>query len=176
MNLDQLVTKYNGQYKDMGGSANAMYQCVDYEDVREIKMSELKRTFEEIEVVPGHQPRTESPQFLANKKRLIEDGHDSCWVCGTKDQIQTHHYGLEWSLFGDVDPVQLQDFLLEWDIYGYSKVLKAQPITDPDDIRNLVQLCEKHHIAKFTGIHLMTFPLWISQKVCKTDPIITGGK
>ena len=34
-------------------------------------------------------------------------------------------------------------------------------------------LCEKHHIGKFTGIHLTPFPIWISQKVTKIgkDPV-----
>ena len=137
-------------------------------------MSRIERTIEEIEVVPGHQPRTESALFRANKKRLVDDGHGTCWVCGSAENIQTHHYGIEWALWNDVDPEKLREFLLEWDVYGYSKVLKAQPITDPDDIRNLVNLCEVHHIAKFTGIHLMTFPLWISQKVGAIDPVGTA--
>jgi hypothetical protein len=135
----------------------------------------ISRTFAEVEIVPGHQPRKESKEFRDNKKRLVADGHGGCWVGqGCSGGCQTHHYGIEWSLWDDVDPALLQEFLLEWDVYGYSKVLRGKPITGPDDIRNLMNLCEHHHIASGFGIHFMTFPLWISQKIALSgkDPIV----
>ena len=127
----------------------------------------MKRHIEEIEVIPGYEPRNETHEFLVAKKKLEEDGHGCCYICGATKDIQTHHYGIEWALWNDCDPKKLKEFLLSWDIYGYSHAMQDQGIYSPDDIRNLMNLCEKHHINKFSGIHLMTFPLWISQKVTR---------
>jgi hypothetical protein len=128
-----------------------------------------QREIHEVVVIPGHQPRTESAAFVATKKRLIADGHDSCWVCGSKENIQTHHFGCEWSLWGDCDPEKLREFLMWADVYGYSnsEEFKGKPILDADDLRNMMQLCETCHIAAQTGIHESTFPIWLSQFMAK---------
>ena len=135
----------------------------------------MKRTLKEVVIIPGHVKRTESKEFRDAKKRLKADGHDKCYVGqDCKGGIQYHHYGCEWSLWADCDPELLKEFLMEWDIYGYSRLLKDKPITSPDDVRNLMALCELHHIEVDHGIHEITFPVWVIQKnkLANTEPVV----
>ena len=130
------------------------------------------RHLTEVVVTPEHEERTESATFRASKKRLREDGHYECYVCGCKDNLQVHHYGGEWSLANDIDLAKLKDFLEEWDVYGYGKLLKNVPLKSVDDIRNCMVLCQEHHTGgtadgSANGIHNITFPAWISQKIAK---------
>ncbi|KAA0888753.1 hypothetical protein [Oryzomonas rubra] len=132
----------------------------------------IKRTLTEIVVVPEHGERTESAEFRRTKKRLKADGHFKCWVCGATEDIEVHHYGGEWSLSNDIDFAKLKEFCEEWDVYGYGRLLKAQPITTVDDIRNAMCLCREHHTSDGNdgvnnGIHFITFPIWIAQRLAK---------
>ena len=118
---------------------------------------------------PAHAQRTETPAFRAAKRRLKQDGHYRCYICGTTQAIQIHHYGAEWMFAAVVDFDKLQSFLLEWDVYGYSHLLQHQPLTSVDDVRNCMALCQEHHLSgpadgAANGIHDITFPAWISQK------------
>jgi hypothetical protein len=43
------------------------------------------------------------------------------------------------------------------------KTEQLKPIIDtPDDIRNLVVFCRKHHRLKLTGIHTISLPIWLA--------------
>ncbi|PSR20080.1 MAG: hypothetical protein C7B45_16645 [Sulfobacillus acidophilus] len=128
-----------------------------------------------IEVVndPTHVRRTETPMFRASKRRLKQDGHYRCYICGTTQNLQVHHYGAEWMFAEVVDYDKLKAWLLEWDVYGYSHLLRHQPLTSVDDVRNCLVLCREHHLSgpadgAANGIHDISFPAWISQKLVKT--------
>jgi hypothetical protein len=130
------------------------------------------RNLVEVVITPEHEEREESYTFRKSKQRLREDGHYECYVCGSKSNLQVHHYGGEWSLANDIDLAKLKDFLEEWDVYGYGKLLKNVPLTSVDDIRNCMVLCQEHHTGgtkdgSANGIHNITFPAWISQKIAK---------
>ena len=121
---------------------------------------------------PAHVTRTESPEFRASKERLRQDGHMRCWICGTTEAIQIHHYGAEWMFAPVVDFDKLKTFLLEWDVYGYSRLLQHHPLTSVDDVRNCMALCREHHCSgpadgAANGVHDITFPAWVSQKIVK---------
>lgn len=133
----------------------------------QVKEHKSKRRITEVVIYPEHEPREESRLFRKNKERLIEDGHFECWVCGSTENLQVHHYGCEWSLENVCDFKKLKEFLEEWDPYGYSKTLKKKPIECVDDIRNMMVLCREHHIEVVNGIHQTTFPIWIIQKLAK---------
>jgi hypothetical protein len=141
------------------------------------------RTLHEMVITPDHVKRHESEEFRRTKQRLKEDGHYKCWVCGSTENLQVHHYGLEWSLgnIGDFDA--LKEFVETFDVYGYGRLLRNQPITSVDDIRNAMVLCQKHHTGvdhanggTGTGIHEMTFPIWIAQKLCIENPVPQEGE
>ena len=142
------------------------------------------RRFLECVITPDHENRTESPDFRFAKDKLRSDGIYECWVCGCKEKLQLHHYGAEWSLAKTVDFIVLKKFLEEWDVYGYGKKLKNKPITTVDDIRNMMWLCAEHHtginntIGNGTGVHSMTFPIFIAQKLAKKgeNPVPQEGE
>ena len=145
---------------------------------------DITRKLLECVIVPDHDDREESPEVRYAKKKLREDGICECWVCGSKEKLQLHHYGAEWSLASTVDFVVLKRFLEEWDVYGYGKKLKDKPITSVDDIRNCMYLCSEHHcginntLGNGTGIHSMTFPVFLAQKLAKKgeNPVPQEGE
>ena len=135
-----------------------------------VQQHKMVRHLTEVVITPDHVKRKESQMFRHSKKRLREDGHYHCYVCNGTEDLQVHHYGGEWSLENVTDMVKLKTFLEEWDVYGYGKLLKNKPITSVDDIRNMMVLCQEHHTGgtadgSANGIHNITFPAWISQKL-----------
>lgn len=143
---------------------------------RIVQQHKTVRHLTEVVITPDHVERKESAMFRASKKRLKEDGHYQCYVCGSTETLQVHHYGGEWSLENVTDMDKLKAFLEEWDVYGYGKLLKNKPLTSVDDIRNMMVLCQEHHTGGMTdgsanGIHNITFPAWISQKLTKTGAV-----
>jgi hypothetical protein len=106
-----------------------------------VEAHEQYRTIHESVVTPEHEERKESTDFKKAKKRLKDDGHYKCWVCGSTNNLQAHHYAAEWSLADCVDFDKLKAFCEEWDPYGYGKLLKDTPITSVDDVRNMLILC-----------------------------------
>ncbi len=135
----------------------------------------IMRNLKEIVITPEHVKRSESEEFRRSKERLRADGHYACWVCGAADDLQVHHYGLEWSLANIADWDKVKAFCEEWDPYGYGRLLRNTPMTSPDDIRNLLVLCADHHTGvdhadggSGTGIHEITFPVFLIQKLAKT--------
>lgn len=143
----------------------------------------ITRQLLETVIIPEHKERKESKEFRQSKKRLKKDGHYKCWVCGTEENIEVHHLGCEWSLGNVCDFDKLKLFCEEWDIYGYGKLLKNKSIESPDDIRNLMVLCNEHHQGNSkdgvaNGIHNITFPIWIIQKLCfeEENPVPQDGE
>ena len=132
----------------------------------------MKRVLTEIVIVPGHEERKASREFLRSVARLKKDGHYKCWVDGSTEDLQVHHFGAEWCLADDVDFDKLKEFCEIFDPYGYGQLLKNTPITSVDDVRNCLVLSQKYHTGGMTdgvanGIHNITFPAWISQKLSK---------
>jgi hypothetical protein len=136
-----------------------------------------KLTITEEMVDPEHVERKPSVIFEKARKQLISEGH-KCWICGSSEKLESHHFLCEWSEENLVDFNKLKELALIFDIYGKSKELINEPMTTVDDIRNQMILCKNHHTAKETGIHFTTFPFWIMQKVCKDgkDPILQKGE
>lgn len=141
------------------------------------------RHFTETVITPEHIDRTESEEFRQSKERLKQDGHYHCWVCNSTEDLQVHHLGCEWSLQNVCSFEKLKEFLLEWDVYGYSRLLKNKPIESVDDIRNMLVLCREHHLSgdkdgASNGIHNITFPVWVMQKLAKQDenPVPQDGE
>ncbi len=144
-----------------------------------------KRQLTEIIITPEHVDRTESAEFRQAKARLKTDGHFKCWVCDSTENLQVHHFGAEWSLENVTDFDKLKAFCEEWDPYGYGRLLRNQLMTTVDDVRNMLVLCQEHHTGvdhadnnSGTGIHSLTFPVWVIQKLAKDgeDPVPQDGE
>lgn len=122
-------------------------------------------TFTEVEIYPEHEQRSTSAEFTKNRKLLVKD--HGCWICGSRDNLEVHHYLVEWSLWDAVKAEQLITMAQTFDVYGYGKQLKDTVFKSPDDIRNLMVLCKDHHRTPGLGVHTMTFPIWIVQRYDK---------
>ncbi|MFC1558541.1 hypothetical protein ACFL40_04210 [candidate division KSB1 bacterium] len=137
-----------------------------------------KGTFEEQYWLPAHNDRRESALFRRNKKFIRDKCGAPCWVCSSKKNREVHHI-FEWSFWNALDPRKVTNILKAIEFYdedytgkateskklqaAIDKIEKKKPIIDtPDDIRNLVVFCRKHHRLKFTGLHTITFPIWLS--------------
>ena len=140
----------------------------------DVKEHIMQRTLREVVIVPDHAKRAESAEFRGTKERLKADGHYRCWVCGAVEDLQVHHFGIEWSLAHVADWDRVKAFVEEWDPYGYGRLLRNQSLTSADDVRNMLVLCRNHHTGVDradggggTGIHEITFPVWLVQKLAK---------
>ncbi|PSR22345.1 MAG: hypothetical protein C7B47_16735 [Sulfobacillus thermosulfidooxidans] len=89
-----------------------------------------------------------------------------CWVCGHQENLQTHHW-FERSLWEELDPTKIPAVLQVLDVYRLS-AKDDSSIEIPNDIRNLMCLCEVHHIGQYTGIHAVTFPI-LQAELAKKD-------
>lgn len=125
-------------------------------------------------VDPDHAARTESSVFRKAKERLKEDGHYKCFICGTDKNIQIHHFVAEYMFENIADLDKAKEIAEIFDVYGYGKLLKNQPLTSIEDVRCLMALCQTHHTGvdhadgnSGTGIHSLTFPSWIIQRVAR---------
>jgi hypothetical protein len=141
----------------------------------EVPAHEQVRHLTEIEILPEHAQRTESPEFAKNRALLLSEGHGRCLTCGRTDNLQLHHL-LEWALWDALDPAKALALLRRWNIDPYGKLAADpdSPMRDPDDIRNLVFLCEEHHIGAGTGIHSITFPVCIAQGAAREGAAVTA--
>jgi len=133
---------------------------------------EESRTIHEFIEYPDHAKRTESSEFRANKRRLVQQLDIGCWICGSKDAREVHHIH-EWSLWDALDPEKVLNSLHAFDPYGYTHTAGDKAIESPDDIRNLVVLCEAHHRGVDMGAHDLTMPVWFPQRAVKDGVSIT---
>lgn len=109
--------------------------------------------------------RVESLLFRKNKQKLKNEGHGQCFICGSTENINTHHMMCPYAKQGEVDYHKLKEVCEAMDIYGYSEQLKDIPLTSVDDIRNLINVCEGHHKKSDCGIHNVPLADWLMQKV-----------
>ncbi|MCL6597922.1 MAG: hypothetical protein K6T81_04210 [Alicyclobacillus macrosporangiidus] len=153
--------------------------------MKEVAEHVITRTLREVVITPDHAERTESPEFRKAKQRLKEDGHTRCWVCGTDKDIQYHHHAVEWSLAAIADWDKVKTYCEEFDPLGYGRLMRNIPMTSPDDPRNLIPLCQRHHTGvdhenggSGTGIHELTYPVFLIQKLAKdgVDAVPQAGE
>jgi hypothetical protein len=144
-----------------------------------------KKTIHDVVIDPKHADRTESPEFRAAKERLKQDGHYKCWICGSTENVQIHHFVAEYMFTDIADLEKAKEVAEAFDIYGYGRLLRNQALLSTEDIRCLMALCREHHVSVDhedgsggTGIHDMTFPTWIIQRVAKDgfNPVPQKGE
>lgn len=111
---------------------------------------------------PDHPPRTESTTFAATRRKLIESGLGECYICGCKDDLEAHHWHVEWAFAEAVDWDKVKSLHPSYDWTGFKT---AEDFVDHE--YNMVVLCEKHHRHKNHGIHNLPYPIWIMQKHVK---------
>lgn len=111
---------------------------------------------------PDHPPRTESSTFAATRRKLIESGLGECYICGSKEELEAHHWHVEWAFADAVDWDRLR---ILHPSYDWSAFKSAEDFVDHE--YNMMVLCETHHRHKNHGIHNLPYPIWIMQKHVK---------
>lgn len=111
-----------------------------------------------------HPQRVESELFRHNKQELHEQIKAGiirpCFIDNgyCEGQTEIHHFLVEYSAGNEVD----------WAVVNgiYQKIgLTVPNIQNPDEKPNLIPICHKHHMGVGTGIHMVSFPAWILQKL-----------
>lgn len=138
--------------------------------------------------IPQHDKRRTSKKFKKNKQFLRDDVKLACWVCGKKQSkqrpLEVHHI-FEWAMWNALDRKRVTRILKVLEFYedGYKatagnrsrldkaldKAWKTGDLRSPDDIRNLVVLCQEHHRLRFTGTHMISFPIWMCLAAVSKD-------
>lgn len=121
---------------------------------------------------PEHVQRTCSAEFAANRRQLIQKLDTPCFSCGSKEGREVHHFVCEYAEAEWADWEKVFKLVHHFDIYGFAAQMGDKPITSPDDIRNLVVLCESCHRGAGVGIHLVPFPNWIAQVMVRDGEVV----
>jgi 5-methylcytosine-specific restriction endonuclease McrA len=127
---------------------------------------------------PAHPQRKETEKFRANREKLLKEA-GFCWLCQFHKKPQGEgvleaHHMVEWSEWDDADPARVTKMVSLIKANPYT----GQPVTDPDDIANLMLLHETCHIGKpgkaaMSGIHFTPMPIWLAQGAAKNNVSIT---
>jgi hypothetical protein len=130
-------------------------------------------------VYPDHPNRgSASSLFRKTHDILVKEMNLPCFKCFMKheevppeayENRQVHHYLIEWAKWNAAKGESIQKALDMgfYDPYGFAKKMKGQPFISPDDIRNMMVLCQKHHTGSGTGIHHTEGPEWTSDLFTK---------
>jgi len=102
---------------------------------------------------PEHERRSESSEYRATRKTIIDERNIGCWVCGVHDNRELHHFVIEWSMANAIDFKKLKK-----DHPEAAKYETLQKFVDSAD--NMRVLCAEHHRHKGYGIHMLDFPEW----------------
>ena len=154
---------------------------------------------EEASYFPQHSKRKGSRAFKDIHHKLVIEEDTPCYICGVThsvlsdsqkkqdralnphvaSQIELHHAVVEWSLANAVDPVKFNQ-TVRLDLMKnnpdnplYQEEMTQQQILDwvdhgPD---NLMVLCDVHHRHPYYGIHKVSYPKWLPQRIF-TDQFI----
>lgn len=120
---------------------------------------ELKETISVDVWYPDHPPRAESARFEATKKALIKDQDVACYICGSKELREVHHFHVEWAFAEGVDWDHMKTLHTDFD---WSSFKSAEDFVDSP--YNMMVLCQNHHRHANHGIHNLPYPIWIMQR------------
>jgi hypothetical protein len=123
------------------------------------KEHELKETLNIDVWYPDHAVRTESNLFARTKHHLIEELDTPCFVCGTKEAREVHHFHVEWAFSQGVDwdHMRVLHPTFDWTVFKAAEDFV-------DSIYNMMVLCQTHHRHADHGIHNLPYPIWIMQR------------
>ena len=126
----------------------------------------MRRTITEEEVIPEHDLRTASREYLDNRKKLIVEDGVGCWLCGTRNNLEAHHW-FEWAEWSNENAKSASEIVARLNFHGYGHLAADTPIDGADHIANLCVLCVRDHREKGFGIHNTTGPVWWARKAAQ---------
>lgn len=123
---------------------------------------------------PEHDPREASAEYTKVHHHLVYELDEPCWICGIKNStggaMETHHWVVEWALANAIDPAKI---LASFPSMGEADEPHLRQWLDSEG--NMLVLCEEHHRGGTYGIHLITYPAWVSQKYHYDDWDLAEG-
>jgi hypothetical protein len=124
-------------------------------------MSVLHRTLDELCAYPQHDKRSSSSTYRRTHRHLIYELDAPCWICGIRrsqgGMLETHHDHFEWAAQNGLD---LAKVTADWpEISDRAKLAKWV-----DSELNMLVLCAVHHRGLHTGVHMISYPLWLLQR------------
>jgi hypothetical protein len=108
----------------------------------------------------------ETDIYRASRHLLVDVQKQCCFICGTRQQLETHHQFVEWYQANGVDfspGSELRQDHPDFDWEGFDKA-GGDPAFFVDSAYNLLVLCKKHHTGKDHGIHMLPHGIWLYQK------------
>lgn len=113
---------------------------------------------------PDHAVRTESALFRKTKHQLVAVLDTPCYVCGTKEHREVHHWHAEWADSEGIDWDKMRTLhpAFDWSTF-------KEPSDFIDSEYNMKILCAKHHRGINHGIHMVPLPMWEMQRIQKAD-------
>lgn len=105
---------------------------------------------------PNHEDRTETSEYRRTRHQLVNVEQRGCWVCGTRKNLECHHFYVEWADANAVDWFEFQrrhPDLADWTKFKDPKEFVDSPA-------NMRILCARHHRHVNHGIHAMDYPSW----------------
>lgn len=106
---------------------------------------------------PDHEDRVASEEYRHTRHQLIVVQQLPCWICGTRDKLESHHFYVEWADQNAVDWDVFQKRhpnVVDWSQY------RDNPARFVDSPENMRILCAKHHRHVNHGIHCLTYSDW----------------
>ena len=89
---------------------------------------------------PDDGERTESSLFRRTKRKLVKVQKLPCWICGTHEQLEVHHFHIQWALANCVDWDLMRELHPDFD---WSTFTKPEDFVDSE--YNMMVLCRFHH-------------------------------
>ena len=141
-----------------------------------IASHEQKNTITEDVFVPAHEDRVETSLFTTTRDKLISQESGRCFVCNATEAesgapLEAHHVLIERCLTNAVDWRQFCLFLHKFrDIVDRADEFCIENPDIADKINfvanmlaNGMLLCKEHHTGKDSGVHRLSFSMWLLQ-------------
>lgn len=142
------------------------------------------RTLHEVAHYPEHEPRESDPQYSVFRRarhHLIDVLGVGCWIGGaTKAQIaaglpaghrchgatglEAHHAIAE---FAGLNAIDWRKVAADFPTLGISSDADFMKAAESEG--GLMVLCSKHHRGPQTGIHSITYPVWLLDRYARGD-------
>ena len=111
--------------------------------------------------IPDHaEPRTASPTYVKARHHIINVLDTPCWVCGSKEQRETHHTHIEHCFAEAVDWAKVAADFPNFDWQSFDP---SHPETWLDSEQNLRVYCKLHHTGP-RGVHTNPYPDFVVQR------------
>jgi hypothetical protein len=142
------------------------------------------RTLHECAAYPPHAPRASDPHypvFTHARHHLINDLGAGCWIggatlaqvtaglpaghrCAGATALEAHHAIAEFAGLAETDWRKVAADFPQADLHSDEDFLRFAQSEG-----GLMILCDKHHRSPGTGIHSVTYPVWLLDRYAEDD-------